>query len=138
MNHAEHDINRSWSDEGKLDLYRQMTRIRRFEQASLKNYNAGKMGGLLPLSIGQETIAAGVRAMMGADDHTISGWRGIGHAIAAGIEMGPCIPSSWANAADAPRAKAARFHFMPRPIITGVAMESPPRTRHSRQGWHSL
>lgn len=43
------------------------------------------MGGFLVLSIGQESTAASVRAIMGADDHTITGVRGIGPALAAGI-----------------------------------------------------
>ena len=89
MNYQEHAINRDWSAEGKIDLYRQMVRIRRFEQKSHYCYNAMKMAGSwLILSIGQESIAAGVRSLMGPDDHGISGPRGMGHALAAGVEMG--------------------------------------------------
>jgi len=111
MNYAEHGINQNWSDTGKLDLYRQMTRIRRFEQACLKNYNAGKMAGFLTLSIGQESIAAGVRAMMGPDDHTISGWRGMGHAIAAGMEMGPCMAELFGKSDGCSKGKGGAFSF---------------------------
>ena len=36
MDFPEHAINRDWSAEGKIDLLRQMMRIRRFEQMALK------------------------------------------------------------------------------------------------------
>ena len=45
MEFQEHAINRSWSAERKIDLYRQMVRIRRFELAALKSYMHGQMGG---------------------------------------------------------------------------------------------
>lgn len=84
-------INQNWSNEEKIDLLRMMVRIRRYEQRTLYCYNRGYMGGWLILSIGQETIAAGIRSLLGPLDHTISGCRGMGHAIAAGIGMGPCM-----------------------------------------------
>ena len=86
-----HAINRNWDPAGKVDLFRQMARIRRFEQEALKWYTAGKMGGWLILDIGQESVATSVRSLMGARDHSISGPRGLGHALASGMEMGPCM-----------------------------------------------
>ena len=86
-----HPINRTWTMASKLDLYRQMVRIRAFEKAALKYYRTGRMGGFLATGLGQEAIAAGVRSLMGPSDHSISGWRGMGHALAAGMEMGPCM-----------------------------------------------
>jgi len=91
MDYREHAINRDWSAEGKIDLLRQMMRIRRFEQTAMKYYTAGRMGGWLPLDIGQESIATSVRSVMGENDHSVSGFRGIGHALAAGIAMGPMM-----------------------------------------------
>ena len=44
---------------GKSSSYTQMVRIRRFEQASMKQYAADKMGGFLHLYIGQESVAVG-------------------------------------------------------------------------------
>jgi pyruvate dehydrogenase E1 component alpha subunit len=111
MNHQEHPINRSWSPEGKIDLYRQMVRIRRFEQAALKYYNCGKMAGFLVLGIGQESIAAGVRAVVESDDHTISGWRGMGHAIAAGMEMGACMAELFGKSNGSSKGKGGAFAF---------------------------
>ena len=58
-------INASLSREQKIDLYRTMVRIRRFEERSLRAYQgknaAGgtNIGGFLHLYIGQEAVAVG-------------------------------------------------------------------------------
>ncbi len=109
MDYREHAINQDWSAEGKIDLYRQMMRIRRFEQKALMNYNGGKMGGWLILSIGQESVAASVRSVMGPHDHGISGPRGIGHALAAGMEMGPCMAEFFGKTNGCSKGKAGAF-----------------------------
>lgn len=64
-----------------------MRRIRTFEQNCLKYYNAGRMGGWLILSIGQEAIAVAVRMAMQPVDQSICGARGIHHALASGLSM---------------------------------------------------
>ncbi len=46
-NFAKAPINAALTTEGKIGLLRDMLRIRRFEQAALKFYNMGKMGGFL-------------------------------------------------------------------------------------------
>ena len=89
--YREHPINRDFTAEARIDLLRQMIRIRRFEQEALKRYLAGKIGGFLILDIGQESIPVGVRSVMSPEDQTICGWRGIGHAIAAGMSMDACM-----------------------------------------------
>ncbi len=111
MPYQESPINQCWSDAGKIDLYRQMIRIRRFEQAALKRYNCAKMGGWLNLSIGQESIAAGVRALMEPLDHGIGSIRGIGHALAAGMEMGPCMAELYGRANGCSKGKGGMFSF---------------------------
>jgi pyruvate dehydrogenase E1 component alpha subunit len=109
-----HAINRDWPDAGKIELLRQMSRIRYFEQRALKSYNFGKMGGWLNLCIGQESIAAVVRSFLGSDDHTISGSRGIGHAIAAGLPMGPCLAEFYGRTNGCSKGKAGMFsHYHP-------------------------
>ncbi len=107
----EHAINRDWSAEGKIDLLRQMIRIRRFEQAALKYYNAGMMGGFLILDIGQESVSTGVRSVMGPLDHSISGPRGMGHALAAGMEFGPCMAELFGKANGCSKGKGGMFSY---------------------------
>ena len=69
--YSELEVNQSLSDADKIEFLRQMVRIRRFEEASLKYYNAGKMGGFLHLYIGQESIAVGTASLCGDNDHMI-------------------------------------------------------------------
>ncbi len=57
--HAQAPINLALSKEEKIELYRKMMRIRRFEERSLRAYQAGKIGGFLHLYIGQEAVAVG-------------------------------------------------------------------------------
>ena len=75
------------TDLEQIDLYREMVRIRRFEQRALMSYNRGKMGGWLQLIIGQESIPVAIRSVMGPNDHTLCGFRGLGYALASGVSM---------------------------------------------------
>ena len=58
-------INKALTQDDKLRFLKEMLRIRRFEQAALKHYTAGKMGGFLHLYIGQESVAVGAVSLMG-------------------------------------------------------------------------
>lgn len=111
MIYQHHPINREWPALAKVDLFRQMTRIRRFETAALKRYGCGKMAGFLVLGTGQESVAAGLRSMTGPHDHSISGWRGMGHALAAGMEMGPCMTELYGKRNGCSKGKGGAFSF---------------------------
>src|SRR6476660_7178662 len=80
-------INSGLTPEAKIELFRKMVRIRRFEQAALKYYNAGKMGGFLHLYIGQEAVAVGTISLCGEHDHVITAYRDHGHALSVGMGM---------------------------------------------------
>lgn len=64
VDYAQAKINKSLSSKDKIGLLREMLRIRRFEQVSLKFYNQGVMGGFLHLYIGQEAVAVGTISLM--------------------------------------------------------------------------
>lgn len=86
------EINRELKPEGKTRLFREMFRIRRFEQAALKHYQAGiHMGGFLHLYIGQESVAVGKVSLCGENDHVITAYRDHGHALAVGMTMNECM-----------------------------------------------
>ncbi|MCX6868730.1 MAG: pyruvate dehydrogenase (acetyl-transferring) E1 component subunit alpha, partial [Verrucomicrobia bacterium] len=59
LDFASSPINQGLTPERKIELFAQMLRIRRFEQASLKYYQGGKIAGFLHLYIGQEAVAVG-------------------------------------------------------------------------------
>ena len=56
---ADAPINQSLTAGDKIELLRQMVRIRRFEQTSLKHYHNDSIGGFLHIYIRQESVAVG-------------------------------------------------------------------------------
>jgi len=77
------------SPEIRKSLYRQMLRIRKFEETTHALYKSGRLTGMSPhLCIGEEASAAGVISTLNADDYILSTHRGHGHCLAKGAEMG--------------------------------------------------
>lgn len=108
---AQAPINASLSPADKLRLLKEMIRIRRFEQAALKNYQAGKMGGFLHLYIGQESVAIGTCSLMGPNDHVITAYRDHGHALAVGMNMNECMAELFGKATGCSKGKGGSMHF---------------------------
>jgi len=104
-------INQTLDADRKIELYRQMVRIRRFEQVSLKHYNQGKMGGFLHLYIGQESLAVGTVSLMGENDHIITAYRDHGHALAVGMSMRECMAELYGKATGCSRGKGGSMHY---------------------------
>lgn len=71
----------------KLQLYRTMLRIRRFEEKLIDLKAQGSIPGVLHLYIGEEATAAGVCAALRQDDYITSTHRGHAHCIAKGGEI---------------------------------------------------
>jgi pyruvate dehydrogenase E1 component alpha subunit len=69
-----------------LGLYRQLARIRRFEEAAYRAYEAGEVTGTIHASIGQEAVAVGVISALRQDDLVFTHHRGHGHALAKGVD----------------------------------------------------
>ena len=109
---ADAEINRRLTPEEKTDLLREMFRIRRFEQAALKYYQAGThMGGFLHLYIGQESVAAGTISLCGENDHVITAYRDHGHALAVGMNMNECMAELFGKATGCSKGKGGSMHF---------------------------
>lgn len=73
----------------RVELFRQMVRIRKFEEKTHELYKAGRLTGMSPhLCIGEEASAAGVISVLNNDDYILSTHRGHGHCLAKGAEMG--------------------------------------------------
>ena len=70
-----------------LDLLRTMWRIRVFEERVGQLKRADEVHGLIHLSLGQESVAAGVCTQLTDDDSVYSGHRAHGHALAKGAPM---------------------------------------------------
>jgi pyruvate dehydrogenase E1 component alpha subunit len=70
------------------DLYREMLRIRRFEERCVELYSQTLIRGFLHLYVGEEAVAVGVLATLTGDDNVVATYREHGHALARGIPAG--------------------------------------------------
>jgi pyruvate dehydrogenase E1 component alpha subunit len=70
-----------------LGMYRQMARIRAFEDNANQLYLSAKMPGLTHMSSGQEAVAVGVCSAIEEGDKITSTHRGHGHCLAKGAEI---------------------------------------------------
>jgi len=73
--------------EKKLDLFRRMVTIRRFEERVKQLYRAGEITGAIHLYIGEEAIAVGTCANLRDDDYVTSTHRSHGHTLAKGLDL---------------------------------------------------
>ena len=109
--YADAAINSGLTKEDKIRFLREMFRIRRFEQTSLKYYNLGKMGGFLHLYSGQEAVAVGTISLLGENDHVITAYRDHGHALAIGMDPKVCMAELFGKATGCSKGKGGSMHF---------------------------
>ena len=65
----------------KIDIYREMTTIRKFEEKAGEMYERGNIRGFLHLYIGQEAVASGFMWPLRSDDYVIGAYREHGQAL---------------------------------------------------------
>jgi len=73
--------------EQHLHMFRQMAKIRAFEEQVHELYKGAKMPGLAHLYVGQEAVAVGVCEALRRDDFITSTHRGHGHCLAKGAAV---------------------------------------------------
>src|SRR5713226_3354519 len=73
--------------EQHLHMYRQMAKIRAFEEQVNELYKGAKMPGLAHLYVGEEGVAVGVCEALRRDDFITSTHRGHGHCLAKGATV---------------------------------------------------
>jgi acetoin:2,6-dichlorophenolindophenol oxidoreductase subunit alpha len=71
----------------RLELYRQIVRLRQFEDRAYRLFMEGLVKGTSHLSLGQEAVAAGFGTAMREDDYTFCTYRGHAHTLARGTPM---------------------------------------------------
>jgi len=104
------------SSEIQVGLYRVMTRIRLFEESIGAVYidemaEGRSLLGELHLSIGQEAVAAGVSAHLRREDSVTSYYRGHGHAIAKGADIGKVAAEILGRESGLCRGKGGHMHL---------------------------
>jgi pyruvate dehydrogenase E1 component alpha subunit len=98
-------------DERWLHFYRQMLKIRLFEEEVNRLYLGAKMPGLAHLYIGEEAVAVGVCEALRRDDYITSTHRGHGHCIAKGASVDRMFAELLGKEAGYCRGKGGSMHI---------------------------
>jgi acetoin:2,6-dichlorophenolindophenol oxidoreductase subunit alpha len=94
-----------------LDAYRTMRTIRTFEQTLNELSQAGRVPGFLHLYAGEEAVAAGVCAHLGAQDYVASTHRGHGHSIAKGVDVNAMMAEIFGKRTGVCKGKGGSMHI---------------------------
>jgi pyruvate dehydrogenase E1 component alpha subunit len=94
-----------------MELLRTMLLIRRFEDACAELYSATKIRGFLHLYVGEEAVATGVMATLGADDTVVSTYREHGHALARGVSVDALMAEMFGKETGCSRGRGGSMHI---------------------------
>ncbi len=94
-----------------LDVYRQMVRIRMFEERAAELYRSGELPGFLHSSVGQEAVAVGACAHLMPADVITSTHRGHGHVIAKGARLDRMMAELYGKETGYCRGKGGSMHI---------------------------
>jgi TPP-dependent pyruvate/acetoin dehydrogenase alpha subunit len=97
--------------EQNLHMYRQMAKIRAFEEQVNELYKGAKMPGLAHLYIGEEGVAVGVCEALKRDDFITSTHRGHGHCLAKGAAVNRMFAELLGKEAGYCRGKGGSMHI---------------------------
>ena len=101
----------SSKNESLVQYYREMLRIRRFEEEAARAYAQGKIGGFLHLYIGQEAIAVGTCAALRAEDYVFQTYRDHGTALARGMSPKAAMAELFGKDTGCSRGLGGSMHF---------------------------
>jgi pyruvate dehydrogenase E1 component alpha subunit len=98
----------------RLRLYRDMLRIRRFEEQALQQYQRGKIVGFCHLYIGQEAVAVGALSCLERNDKVLTAYRDHGHGLAIGIPAKVLMAELFGKRTGCCKGKGGSMHFFSR------------------------
>lgn len=93
------------------DFYRQMLKIRRFEEESARLYTEKKIGGFLHLYIGQEAVAVGSSSVLEERDYVLTSYRCHGHYLARGGDCGAGFAELLGKETGCAKGRGGSMHF---------------------------
>ncbi len=102
--HAD-DLRRAWRD---------MLRIRRFEEKAGQLYGMGLIGGFCHLYIGQEAVVVGVQMALRQGDQVITSYRDHGHMLATGMDPKGVMAELTGRATGYSHGKGGSMHMFSR------------------------
>jgi pyruvate dehydrogenase E1 component beta subunit/2-oxoisovalerate dehydrogenase E1 component len=92
-------------------LFREMLRIRRFEEKCAELYSAGSIRGFLHLYIGEEAVAVGAMQALTADDAIVATYREHGHALARGLAADRVMAEMFGKREGCSRGRGGSMHI---------------------------
>jgi len=101
----------SLTREHGLHLYREMLRIRRFEERAAELYTEMKIRGFLHLYNGEEAVAVGVMEALRPEDAIVATYREHGHALAAGLPMTKVMAELYGKAEGSSGGRGGSMHI---------------------------
>jgi pyruvate dehydrogenase E1 component alpha subunit len=93
------------------DILRQMYLIRRFEEATEREFRRGKIGGYLHVYIGQEAIASGILTALQKDDSVFCGYRDHAQALCLGSDPGKIMAELFGKGTGLSKGKGGSMHL---------------------------
>ena len=93
-----------------LWMYRTMVTIRRFEEQSRREADAGKLRGMHS-SIGQEAVPTGICAHLRDDDYVLGTHRSHHHCIAKGVDLSEMMAELLGKATGTNKGKGGTMHI---------------------------
>ena len=121
----------------KIQMYRMMMLIRRFEEGVAEAYAEGFIGGFTHLYIGQEAVATGAIGALNHDDYAIDTYRDHAHALCRETPSRALMAELYGRQTGICKGKGGSMHFFDAeryflggygivggnlPIATGVAL----------------
>ena len=121
------------SSEKKLDLYREMVRIRTFENGVRQLITEGRIGHV-SFSTGGEAVAVGVCAHLKNEDQIGSTHRPLGHLIAKGSDLDKMMAEIAAKKTGYNKGKGGTYHIFAPEVDAGQQLiEKVPCLPYKRQ-----
>ncbi len=93
------------------DLLRKLILVRRFEEASEREFRKGKIGGYLHVYSGQEGVVAGILPQMRSTDAVFAGYRDHAHALLLGSDPGAVMAELFGKRTGVSKGKGGSMHL---------------------------
>src|ERR1041384_4242286 len=94
-----------------IDILRQMIFIRRFEEATEREFRKGKSGGYLHVYIGQEAVASGILSALQPDDAVFCGYRDHAQALSLGSDPNAVMAELFGKGTGISKGKGGSMHL---------------------------
>ena len=95
----------------KLIMYRDMLKIRCFEERVKELFMEGKLPGFYHIYVGQEAVAVGACSTLRKEDYITSTHRGHGHLIAKGGDLGKAMAELFSRETGYNKGKGGSLHL---------------------------